>query len=552
MSTTFQGYGFKFAGGKKGGGTSVAGAVRKKDHRFFRLVVSELRYWPSLKDVASAPSGSVDVAGATVERRGAEGLVIRTDERDLEIDFSGVYPDVDAWLQALAAPSEGVPTLIVKTDAARQFGAPLGEVLAALGNAKIALVSAPEFGPGPRAGQFQVPVMTTLEHAASACFPTLVTAYDYKGSSSANDCAARQPDRDMTARDWVNPDAIEDAQWCRYWSGRVRATLATLLLGATPLPGTVRLKSCQLFANGQPRGFTCGATERVTFAFSIGGGPITQTEYRLLGELLPTTVADLSTRELDLGADVSIFWLHFDTVEDCLKALQGYGGIDTSAIFNSMKFGQPGRWTDGPYNAAFDLLRGVPGSTPEKRRAHLSQGAAVPVEQLNHRLHAAIGAGSAGRAQQLLAAKADPNCVSGGSHPALHKAAARADPALVRALLEAGADPRAVDQSARVTTHARALPHAQGAFGAIARDAAGVVQGRIDATVALLLPSFQALCGDDEYSADSPWWRLENGGRAYYYNEVTKATTLDAPAEGVRDVREKDQAAFETSYSSLV
>eukprot|EP01047_Picozoa_sp_COSAG01_P088749 COSAG01_NODE_21036_length_921_cov_1.762774_1_plen_230_part_10 len=228
MSTTFQGYGNKFAGGKKGGGGSVAGAVRKKDRRFFRLVGTELRYWPSYDDVASAPSGSVDVAGATIERRGAKGLVVRTGARDLEIDFSAEYPDVDAWLQALG--SEGVPSVATVKPCSPRFGHALGKLLPIL-LARMVVVSTPEFGPGPGRGEFLTPVMSGLERLAGYIFPNLIAGYDFAGSSSAQDCKEQIPDCDPVkylgqGHGWAESGTITKTQWFRYWSGRVRAALA--------------------------------------------------------------------------------------------------------------------------------------------------------------------------------------------------------------------------------------------------------------------------------------------------------------------------------------
>ena len=124
-----------------------------------------------------------------------------------------------ATAQATALVATETETLVVPVDPERSFGAPLGQVLKALGGAKIALVSTPEFGPGPGAGEFRVPVMDALERAAGHAFPALVAGYDFKGSSSARDCGERAPDRDMTKADWKDSAKIEGTQWCRYWSG---------------------------------------------------------------------------------------------------------------------------------------------------------------------------------------------------------------------------------------------------------------------------------------------------------------------------------------------
>ena len=63
----------------------------------------------------------------------------------------------------------------------------------------------------------------------------------------------------------------------------------------------------------------------------------------------------------------------------------------------------------------------------------------------------------------------------------LHIAAQRADAACARALLEYGADPRGLNSNGHT-----AISYAREVLQASPRDAEGVVQGRIDATLALL------------------------------------------------------------------
>ena len=100
---------------------------------------------------------------------------------------------------------------------------------------------------------------------------------------------------------------IETTQWFRYWSGRVRSALATVLLTAELTAGKT-----VIHGNG---------------TVSLCGGPITGTEKVTLPGLINGTVADLSTRDLDID-ELRIKWLHFESLDDFLKALQGFGGID--------------------------------------------------------------------------------------------------------------------------------------------------------------------------------------------------------------------------------
>lgn len=144
--------------------------------------------------------------------------------------------------------------------------------------AKVALVSTPEFGPGPGEGEFNTPVMSGLERLARFAFPHLVGIYDFKGSSSAQELAVKFPDTNMawwdgdkqryayfadnasrelnelsyhpeewdceTGNCYDNPEAIRASQWFSYWSGRVRSGLQTLLLSADPLLGKLDVCGC--------------------------------------------------------------------------------------------------------------------------------------------------------------------------------------------------------------------------------------------------------------------------------------------------------------------
>ena len=84
--------------------------------------------------------------------------------------------------------------------------------------------------------------------------------------------------------------------------------------------------------------------------------------------------------------------------------------------------------------------------------------------------------------RELLAAGADPNArASSQGLSALHCAASRVSPKIVRALLEGGASPTARNQQGNSV-----LAYAKSSVGALERDAEGMVQARVDATMALL------------------------------------------------------------------
>eukprot|EP01047_Picozoa_sp_COSAG01_P078576 COSAG01_NODE_14573_length_1435_cov_2.514585_1_plen_414_part_01 len=290
-------------------------------------------------------------------------------------------------------------------------GHALGKVVRTLG-ARLCAVSTPETGPAVAGTPpwDAVPVMSALERAANFADGLLQPFYDFENSASKKDCGEQVPDRDMAWFDWekncyayvpdplndpgtiahhpagwdekgpaskkltwANKKAIGSTQWMRYWTGAVRAGLKGALLGmATPLPGGVRWDSVDLHPNGTPKAIAHAAGMRTAVAVSVSGGPITQVEKAKLGEtVIGGVIADLTSRDLQLGA-VQILWLHFETCEDLLKAMQGYGGIDLLRMSNRWDFAQAGEWIQGEvYREEFDLLRGVPGESPEARRAYL-------------------------------------------------------------------------------------------------------------------------------------------------------------------------------------
>ena len=377
--------------------------------------------------------------------------------------------DILAKLPKRAPPTEPERTIAVDDPVT---GHALGKVVRTLG-ARLCAVSTPETGPAVAGTPpwDAVPVMSAIERAANFADGRLQPFYDFENSASKKDCGEQVPDRDMAWFDWekncyayvpdplndpgtiahhpagwdekgpaskkmtwANKNAIGSTQWMRYWTGAVRSGLKGALLGmATPLPGRVRWDSVDLYPDGTPQTISHVAGERTAVAVSVAGGPITAAEKAKLGEtVIGGVIADLTSRDLQLGA-VRILWLHFETCEDLLKAMQGYGGIDLRRMANRWDFAQAGAWIPGEvYRGEFDLLRGVPGETPEARRAYLLARRDPTRDELGQRLANAVDAGAAERATELLRRGADPNW---GTMGGLISAAMRLNPAMVEALL---------------------------------------------------------------------------------------------------------------------
>eukprot|EP01046_Picozoa_sp_COSAG06_P080093 COSAG06_NODE_27436_length_593_cov_0.981781_1_plen_139_part_01 len=114
---------------------------------------------------------------------------------------------------------------------------------------------------------------------------------------------------------------------------------------------------------------------------------------------------------MDIG-QVKICWLHFDTFSDYVKALQGYGGLEYAGpITQRNELDLPGEWVDGPYKPEFDLLKHVPGATPEARRAFLLAQQESDQETLNMRLLCAIECKVKRRVHELLGLDSENNPV---------------------------------------------------------------------------------------------------------------------------------------------
>eukprot|EP01049_Picozoa_sp_SAG25_P012220 SAG25_NODE_1616_length_2665_cov_3.756430_2_plen_469_part_00 len=309
---------------------------------------------------------------------------------------------------------------------------PLAEVMRLL-NARIACISAPELGGPPVAGPggellYTVPTMKCLECLANELPEWLIAAYDFAGSASTLDCKAQVPDCTMAPHQWAVEAEIKKTQWFRYWMGGTRKTFSTMLMGARPLSRKVVVGN-----------WACVPGQRFLFVVSIAGGPITQAEKSEILSLMCGAQADLSTREVNVG-EIFMYWLHFETVEEFIKALQGYGNIFLHGISMRNSFDEPGRWSDGPYSPQHDLLRGVPGDTPEERRQYLLQPLAPSQEAMNQRLGNSIFSKSLERVVELLAIGADPNATLGDGFTSLQIAVVVFNVPSIEVLLAAGAD----------------------------------------------------------------------------------------------------------------
>eukprot|EP01046_Picozoa_sp_COSAG06_P016243 COSAG06_NODE_1069_length_10828_cov_22.835493_11_plen_490_part_00 len=396
-----------------------------------------------------------------------------------------------------AVTDEGVPpaAAVELPVCSRAYGHALAKLMRAL-HATLVIVSTPERGGPPDAatGEYSVPVMSGLERLQGYLFPDCIGAYDFKGSAAAQDCAAQVPDRDVDpAHGWTQQQVIETTQWFRYWMGRVRSALSAVALRSEPLAGKV-----DIGAAGDRGGFlTVAPRTRTVFAVSLSGGAITQTEKEALPGLISGTVADLSTRDLDIG-QIKIEWLHFEDLDSFLKCLQGYGGIDyAGAMLERSKFDLPGEFVDGDYNAEHDLLKHVPGATPEARRAFLLSPPAPSQAQLDTQLLNAIRAKSAPRVRELLGLAADDTPLPAAQRPALCAdpnsripasgsgmlsfAAQKFNLAAARSLLAAGADPRAVNNQG-----ADALSLAVQCGEDAPYEAGAAVRERVEATIELV------------------------------------------------------------------
>ena len=366
----------------------------------------------------------------------------------------------EALRRQLAELQPAAPEVLTRTP----FGYALPKLMNVL-NAKLVVVSTPEYGHGPGEGEFCLPVMSGLERLAGYIFPQLIGCYDFKGSAAAEDCLAQVPDCDLKKylgaahNDWSDPVTIQATQWFRYWRGRVCSALQVMVLLAEPLADRVEVFPSGGHSSTSTRTVAKGA--RVVFAVSISGGSITQTEKAALSDLINGTVADISTRALNIG-DVRIEWLHFETLEEFLKALQGYGGVDFAGTLPANKnFNLPGRWVDGDYDPEHDLLTNVPGTTLEERRAFLRTPQPADQDMLDTQLGNAIDARSTARVQELLGLDSSNSPLPAGKRPALCADPNASHPAsntskfsfaagilnleAMHALLAAGADPFSVN-----------------------------------------------------------------------------------------------------------
>eukprot|EP00928_Gymnodinium_smaydae_P072668 TRINITY_DN55997_c0_g1_i1.p1 TRINITY_DN55997_c0_g1~~TRINITY_DN55997_c0_g1_i1.p1 ORF type:complete len:835 (-),score=94.29 TRINITY_DN55997_c0_g1_i1:360-2732(-) len=313
--------------------------------------------------------------------------------------------------------------------------------------ARIAVVSTPECMStlGCDALPFnEVLVMPILEQVERYTFGNdnqVVVACDFAGSSlSKQECETAEPDKDMSIEDWADNAKVAKTQWCRHFSGCVRATLTSLLLAAEPTDD-IAIDDIDYHGN------------RVVFMVSIGpGGPPTKTEFALLPHLQRSVLAHLGSRNIPGFLQPSIHWLHFPCVDQFLQALQGYGTINLNDVECCRRMSLPGSWRPGcKKHTSPDLLDCVPGETLTARREHLmteGQRASNPGSVLAK----AIGSDSPALVAKLLQERADPNEVASaaGGIPVLHLAVSLGNTRAVELLLAAGADKYAVDRYGRI------------------------------------------------------------------------------------------------------
>eukprot|EP00928_Gymnodinium_smaydae_P072806 TRINITY_DN5609_c0_g3_i1.p1 TRINITY_DN5609_c0_g3~~TRINITY_DN5609_c0_g3_i1.p1 ORF type:complete len:445 (-),score=15.18 TRINITY_DN5609_c0_g3_i1:182-1516(-) len=230
----------------------------------------------------------------------------------------------------------------------------LGELIG-LSNARIAFISAPATGPREGYSGYPVQVMPIVETLVEQLHSLVVAGYDFAGSSSSGDCQNYPPDDKLSDSDWKHPNVIRSTQWCRYWMGRVRATLSSLLMAS---------KGCEydhcIFGRGETGVARVQKGTKIIVAISILGGDISQVEYSLIPGLIAGTIADLDSRNFNLG-NLRVYWIHFRTIQDVVKAFQGYGRIDVEAYNSCLRLLQePAVWEDGPRDPRFDLLHFLP------------------------------------------------------------------------------------------------------------------------------------------------------------------------------------------------
>eukprot|EP01043_Picozoa_sp_COSAG02_P058574 COSAG02_NODE_7314_length_3069_cov_2.031650_1_plen_465_part_00 len=404
----------------------------------------------------AAPPDAAELA-AELSALGIRSLVRRAEQLGVDDEKLETAKDNAAIVALIMEKAQ--ESGLFRLDAKRELSClrPEGHTIGKLArflNTRLVVVSTPEFGPGPSAGEFSIPVMSGLERLVAYVFPLIIAAYDFKGSAAAEHCGSQWPDRELRPEDWTLSSTIHTTQWFSYWSGRVRAALSAVVYASQPVPVQTIVHSLP----GSGSGFWAEGT-RTAIAVSISGGPVTQKEKAALPDMISGTLADLSTRDLDIG-DIKILWLHFESLEDFLKALQGYGGVDVAGdMFMRNSFGLPGRWVDGSYDEQDDLLTNVPGDTPQERRAFLLTALTPTQELLDSRLVKAIRTKSVRRVRELLGLAPDNTMLPEDERPLcanpnfsfpdgcsmFHFAAQRFNLQAMEALLAAGANPKALD-----------------------------------------------------------------------------------------------------------
>lgn len=257
--------------------------------------------------------------------------------------------------------------------------------------------------PGSSGAPYDFPCMTALEHVSGLLSPVMIPGYDFAGSASARDCKMQTPDVNMTGSDWANHDTIAGSQWARYWMGCVRGCLKTALMTAP------------VFKDPDEVGYWAEDCKAV-FAVSISGGPITQTEKKLIPGVISGVLSDLATRNVG-QAKYTIFWVHFESYADFAKALSGYGKLDYQQYVKwRCLSGLPCEWLDGPAAeggarpAFFDRFEGDALCQCSSAKAlHEYLIRRPPETTAEFKLECAVCSGDAVLVQMLLDSGAKPN-----------------------------------------------------------------------------------------------------------------------------------------------
>ena len=245
------------------------------------------------------------------------GDKVATDEEGVPSRLTAVQSDLDVIMQ-LVKQVQAAHTVDLMPCSA-EFGHSITKLMLKM-EMNMLVVSTPERGTLHGGAPYDaVEVMTTIERTINHVFKEhgrarVLGSYDFKDSAMGKDLARKEEASGVKDVDWSKDEDIMRTHWSAYWAGGVVKALQTMLLTAAPLASMTRVnheRGIWEFARGS----------RHVMAASISGGNITQAEKRKLNELINAVVSDVSTREIDSG-QIQVYWLHFETVDDFLKALQ--------------------------------------------------------------------------------------------------------------------------------------------------------------------------------------------------------------------------------------